>query len=170
MFVRSKTHPMGRRLTRRAVLALTGAVYALYGAGCALQLLPLGPDLAASASVAGLLMIAASLAAFALLAGSSLQRQAQEPESQLDERERFERNRAAYVAFSAFAGLVLLGVFYIVIANDLAEAGKAELWIPQTSAHWNAVFWGLMLLALTLPAAVLAWSSGDAEDQAADDL
>jgi hypothetical protein len=31
------------------------------------------------------------------------------------------------------------------------------LWSPTTPEHWNALFWGVILLGLTLPAAFLAW-------------
>jgi hypothetical protein len=31
------------------------------------------------------------------------------------------------------------------------------LWAPTTPEHWNALFWGAIMLGLTLPAAFLAW-------------
>ena len=84
----------------------------------------------------------------------------------LDERELAERNRAAYGAHSIFAGLVLLGVIYLMIAGDLIANQKLLLWLPETGDHWNAIFWGLLLAALTLPGAVLAWGKGEAIDEA----
>ncbi|MGE0531239.1 MAG: hypothetical protein AB7G40_10830 [Hyphomonadaceae bacterium] len=93
--------------------------------------------------------------AFAVLAGSSFQRQAQEPDAKLDERELAQRNRAAYRAFSLFAGLVALGLLYMNLRLDFVD--RFDLWAPVTPEHWNALFWGVVILGLTLPAAFLAW-------------
>lgn len=167
MFVRSVRHPFGRALSRNASRGLIAALYVLYPLGCSVRLPPLRGMLGAGADIVGLLMITASLVAFALVAGSSLQRQAQEPEYKLDERERAERNRATYLSYSMFSALVIAGAFYLMIATDLAQSGRAFLWIPQTGDHWNGIVCGLLLLSLTLPAAVLAWrgASPDAEEQ-----
>jgi small-conductance mechanosensitive channel len=137
-------------LLARSLFAL---VYLGYFVGCMLQL----GDEPAWQGIVGLLLVAASALAFAVLAGSSFQRQAQEQDSKLDERELAQRNRAAYRAFSALAVLVVLGLFYMEIANDLAASGKANFWIPTTSDHWNALMWGFLILGFTLPAAFLAW-------------
>lgn len=158
MYVRSARRPFGRMMSRGRVRALTMAVYLFYPAGCLLQLYPQTDEYGAAYHVGGLLLVAAALLAFAALAGTSFQRQAQEPESSLDERERAERNRAAYTAHSLFAGMVMLGVIYIMIATDMTQNGKAALWTPESGEHWNAIFWGLTIFAMTLPAAVLAWS------------
>lgn len=160
MFIRSKSHPYGRLLSRSTVRALLVLLYLLYPAGCFLQLLPVGEQAGQWLSLAGLLLIVGALMIFVILAGSSLQRQVQEPESELDERERAERNRAAFQAHSLFSALVLLGVLYMMITTDLAANDKLHLWRPTDGAHWNAIFGGLILLSFTLPGAFLAFRSG----------
>lgn len=158
MFYRSPRHPFGRAISRRTARALVVALYVLYPLGCVLRLPPFRDVLGTGADAIGLLLITAALLVFAALAGSSLQRQAQEPEYKLDERESAERNSATYWSYSTFAALVIAGVFYMMIASDIGEAGRASLWVPTSSDHWNAILGGLILLGLTLPAAVLAWS------------
>ncbi|MFN3462740.1 MAG: hypothetical protein ACK4X1_01565 [Terricaulis sp.] len=135
--------------------SLFGALYVLYPVGCILQLGPDTGDDLPILSIVGLLMVAASFLAFAVLAGSSFQRQAQEPDAKLDERELAQRNRAAYRAFSLFAGLVALGLLYMNLRLDFVD--RFDLWAPVTPEHWNALFWGVVILGLTLPAAFLAW-------------
>jgi hypothetical protein len=166
MFIRSARRPFGTRMSLAMVRALFIALYVGYPAGCLLQLWPDDSPLAMPAAIAGLLLIAVSTLAFAILAGSSLQRQAQEPASKLDERELAQRNSAAFHAHSTLAGLVALGFFYIEIALDLSSSRQIELWTPTTSDHWNALMWGAILLGLTLPAAFLAFSrDADASDE-----
>ncbi len=96
-------------------------------------------------------------------AGSSLQRQAHGPEAGLDERERAERNRAGYRAHAIFASLVLIGVTYTQLSIDLAASGKARLWTPQSAQQRSALFWELFIAAVTLPAAVPAWTQAPGE-------
>jgi hypothetical protein len=163
MFYRSARHPFGRAVSRRTARAMVVALYVLYPLGCVLRLSPFRDAVGASADVIGLLLIAAGLLVFAVLAGSSLQRQAQEPEYKLDERESAERNRATYWSYSTFATIVVAGAVYIMIATDMAEVGKASLWVPNTGDHWNGIVGGLVLLGLTLPAAVLAWGKAPSD-------
>lgn len=155
MYVRSKRRPMGSDMSPVLARSLFAALYILYPLGCLLQLGPDAGDGSTLASVIGLLLVAASFLAFAVLAGSSFQRQAQETDAKLDERELAQRNRAAYGAFSVLAGLVALGLLYMNLRLDFAD--RVPLWAPTTAEHWNALFWGAVMLGLTLPAAFLAW-------------
>lgn len=150
MYVRSKRRPFGSNLSPALARTLFAAMYALYPMGCVLRL-----NESVTLNIAGLAMITVAVLAFLVLAGSSLQRQAQEPDGELDERELSQRNRAAYRAYSVFAGLVLVGVIYMELHRDFAD--RFALWVPSSGEHWNAIFWGLLMLALTLPAAFLAW-------------
>lgn len=163
MFIRSKTHPFGRQLPTGTVRTLLIGLYAFYPLGCILQLVADGSAGGVTLSIAGLALVVASLGAFALLAGSSLQRQTQEPESLLDERERGERNRAFFQAHSVFSGIVLIGVLYMMLTTDMASNGKLDLWRPTDGTHWNAIFGGLILLSFTLPGAILAFGKAPVE-------
>lgn len=163
MFIRSKSHPFGRQLSTRTVRMLLIGLYVLYPLGCVLQLI--GPEQGSGTtlSLAGLAAVTAALLSFAVLAGSSLQRQTQEPENLLDERERHERNRASFQAHSVFSGVVLIGVLYMMLTTDMANNDKLHLWRPTDGAHWNAIFGGLILLSFTLPGAVIAFGKAPAE-------
>ena len=163
MFIRSKAHPFGRRLSTPKVRTLLIGLYVFYPLGCILQLGPDTPGSGVAASLAGLALIVAAFAIFIVLAGSSLQRQTQEPENLLDEREREERNRASFQAHSVFSGIVLIGVLYMMLTTDMAANGKLQLWQPTDGSHWNAIFGGLVLLSFTLPGAVLAFGKAPPE-------
>lgn len=163
MFIRSKAHPFGRRLSTPMVRTLLIGLYVFYPLGCILQLGPDTPGSGVAASIAGLAMIVAAFAIFIVLAGSSLQRQTQEPENLLDEREREERNRASFQAHSVFSGIVLIGVLYMMLTTDMAANDKLHLWQPTEGSHWNAIFGGLILLSFTLPGAVLAFGKAPPE-------
>jgi len=165
MFVRSKRYPLGKSFPRSTLRAMFAGLYVLYPLGCILQLVSTPDTLGVAGDVAGLLIIAIALALFAVLAGSSLQRQSQEPESMLDERELAERNRAAFGAHAIFSGLVLLGVIYLMLGRDLIANQKLMVWLPETGEHWNAIFWGLLIASLTLPGAILAWGKGEPEEE-----
>ncbi|MFN7055729.1 hypothetical protein [Hyphomonas sp.] len=165
MFIRTKANPGGRSLSLPAARRIFIGIYVLYPLGCLLQMLPESWEGETAASVAGLLMIAGVFILFAVLAGSSLQRQAQEPESVLDERESAERNRATYQAHAIFSGVVLMGVLYLMLTADLADAGKLDLWRPTSGGHWNGIFGGLILLSFTLPGAILAFRQAPPEEE-----
>lgn len=151
----SKRRALGTALPSSLARSLFAAMYLLYPVGCILQLGPDDSGLHRGMSLLGLILIAASLVVFGMLAFSNLQRQTQEPEEELDERELMQRNRASHRAYSLICCLVLLGVLYLMLRDNLA--GGLSLWAPTTPEHWNGIFWGLLLLSLTLPAAFLAW-------------
>jgi len=163
MFIRSKAHPFGRQLNTGTVRMLLIGLYVLYPLGCLLQLVPPPSGGGAALSLAGLGAVVGALVIFTVLAGSSLHRQTQEPESLLDERERDERNRASFQAHSVFSGIVLIGVLYMMLTTDMAANGKLALWQPTEGAHWNAIFGGLILLSFTLPGAVIAFGKSPVE-------
>ena len=165
MFVRSKRYPLGKSFPRSTLRAMIVGLYILYPLGCILQLVSTPETLGVGGDLAGLAMIFGAVALFLVLAGSSLQRQSQEQETMLDERELAERNRAAYGAHSIFSGLVLLGIIYLMIGGDLIANQKLMLWLPETGEHWNAIFCGLLIASLTLPGALLAWGKSEPEEE-----
>lgn len=155
MFVR--TARLSTTMSPRLARSLFAILYVGYPLGCMLQLGPDQNGAQPALSIVGLLLVAASFLAFAVLAGSSFQRMSQEEEDKLDERELAQRNRATYQAFSVFAGLVALGLLYMNLRLDFVDT--FPLWAPTTPEHWNALFWAAIMLGLTLPAAFLAWEN-----------
>jgi hypothetical protein len=168
MFVRSAARPFGRSLSPIQARGLVIALYGFYPFGCALRLVPETADGGMALNITGLCLVVAAFLAFVLLSGSSLQRQAQEDEPRLDEREIAQRNRAAYQAHFIFSGTVLLGLIYMALREDLIASAKLTLWAPTLGDHWSAIFWGFAMLAMTLPAAILAFQ-GSARDVGGED-
>lgn len=166
MFIQSNSHPFGRTLSLGMARSLTILLYAGYPLGCVLQIAAGEGQGGGWLALGGLALIVVAVVAFVILATSSLQRLAQEPESKLDEREMQERNRAAFIAHGLFSAVVMGGLFFMMVRADLAKNGKAALWGPTDGDHWNALMFGAALLSLTLPAAVLAWTRrNDALDE-----
>ncbi|MBC8159585.1 MAG: hypothetical protein H7Z42_00075 [Roseiflexaceae bacterium] len=99
-----------------------------------------------------------TLSGFGLLVTSWVWHAANAPESNLDERQQRVRDRAYLHSYQAFAGVITLAGFYAALAWDNGW------WLPTTWNQVQAVMWGVLLLALTLPAAVVAWTESDLSD------
>ena len=132
------------------------AMYGLFGAGAALKLF--GPGGAwGPASVAGVaLMIAAYLFA-APLFRSPWWGGANRPDKCLDERELRLRDRAYLRAYRVVGIVPLCVVLYSAMALDDGKLAP-HLWLPHSYADANILFWGVFLVTMTLPAAMLAWA------------
>lgn len=74
----------------------------------------------------------------------------------LDERQVRLRNQTYLNAYRGLGTLVMLGALYGYIATD-----SGTWWIPKSSSELQAVFWGVMLIALSLPTAIAAWTEPD---------
>lgn len=108
------------------------------------------------------LTIPAALIALVGLGGlltSQLWRAANEPDDVLDEREQRVRDRAYLHSYQVLAAIVVVGGAYISVAWD--THARLGLWLPQTWNEVQAIFWGLLLLAATLPVAVIGWTEPD---------
>lgn len=81
---------------------------------------------------------------------------ANNPDQQLDERQQRVRDRAYLYGYRGLAVVVVLVSVYAGIAFDNGW------WLPTTWNQVQAVVWGVLLLALTLPTAILAWIEPDA--------
>lgn len=81
---------------------------------------------------------------------------ANEPDAALDERERSIRDRAYRRSYAVIASAYLLTVIYAAIGHD-----SGILWLPRTWNELQAIMWGVLLLTLTLPPAVVAWTEPD---------
>ena len=99
------------------------------------------------------------LAGMSGLLAPRIWRAANEPDDALDEREQRVRDRAYLRSYQALAALVVLGGVYAALAWD--TRARWGLWLPQTWNEVQAVFCGLLLLAMTLPAAVIGWTEPD---------
>lgn len=151
------------RIPYRSPLLVRAAVFMVligYPAGCLMQL----GGSARALDLAGLALVVVSAVAFFWLATSHVQRIAGEQASELDDLERDLRRRAFAFSYQVFTALMAAGVLYLAVANDDT---RLTLWAPQTYAHWNAIFWGVLLYSFTLPSAWLAFTlpAPDDEDQ-----
>jgi hypothetical protein len=91
----------------------------------------------------------------AVLLTSSVWHAANEPDPHLDERQQRVRDRAYLQSYRLLASLTSLAVLYGGLAWDNAW------WLPSTWNQVQALVWGVLLLTLTLPAAVVAWTEPD---------
>ncbi len=78
-------------------------------------------------------------------------------ETLLDERQRALRHRTYVRAYSVLAGLVAFVALYVFIAVD-----AGTLWLPRSNLALQAVLWGVLILVVTLPTALVAWMEPDA--------
>jgi len=76
-------------------------------------------------------------------------------DADLDERQIQARNRAYVWAYRALGTLVTLAALYYMIATD------SGWWLPRSWNEVQALFWGVWLLATTLPTAIVAWTEAD---------
>ena len=99
------------------------------------------------------------LAGFVGLLASWVWIAANSPDAALDERQQRVRDRAYLHGYQALGATIVFGGIYALLAWD--TRAKLGLWLPRTWNETQAVFWGLFLLALTLPTAIIAWTEPD---------
>lgn len=80
---------------------------------------------------------------------------ANDPGERLDERELRVRDRAYLEGYRLIATVLVLGLLYAGFARDLG------LWLPRGWGEFQALFWSALLLAITLPAAIVARTEAD---------
>lgn len=152
------SRPFGFGAAFRTAGARRGTVVGLYAGYAALA-----TCLAALASRPepyGARLLLAALALLLLLAvivcAASLQAVgrgiADDADHALDERQLALRNAAYVGAYRAVAAVCVAGALY------LAAAAEAGLPLPGSLAARMAAAWGVGLLCLTLPSAILAWN------------
>lgn len=73
-------------------------------------------------------------------------------DAELDERQLALRNHAYLNAYRILGALVLLLALYYMMATG------SGWWLPRTDLETQAAFWGIYLVATTLPAALIAWN------------
>ncbi len=76
----------------------------------------------------------------------------------LDERQLQVRDRAFYRAYQLLSSVAGLWIVYETIART---SERQWFWLPVGFDQYQAVVWGYLLLAMTLPSAVIAWTEPD---------
>lgn len=151
----SIARPAPSRLPRSARRCIVAASALMAAAGLlAVALLPPGST---AATLVKLLIVFAVVAALAwVVTRSTVWFLSSAPDAALDERERRIRERAYVRAYGVFVGLAALAAFYLLdLGPDLG------LWVPADYNDWWAIVWAFVLLALGLPAALVAWDLPD---------
>lgn len=77
-------------------------------------------------------------------------------DNELDERQLAARNRTYLAAYRVLGVLALLSALYYMVATS-----DGKWWLPRTDRETQALFWGVWLVAVTLPAALAAWTEPD---------
>jgi hypothetical protein len=143
--------------SRSIMRVVTSLALVAYPAGCMVRLLM--PDTSpqpglTTGEIIGFALILVSLASFVMILPSNLQRIIADEKAKLDEFELDLRRRANGFAYQFFGSMTLIGILYMSIAVD---TNRLSLWVPTSYDHWNAIMWGAVLYAVTLPTAYLAW-------------
>lgn len=144
----SSARPMRVERVRRLSVVLP----VLYLAGVWIAASEAGP---ADGSV-GLLMIVAALGGAVFgLQGTGIQRVAGECPEYLDEGERLIRDRVLARSYRIFAVTMVVGIVYADIGADINRKLEWALPLPQGDLLYTSG--AVILFALLLPAALLAW-------------
>jgi hypothetical protein len=77
---------------------------------------------------------------------------------ELDERQLQVRDRAFYRAYQVLSSVAGLWIVYETIART---STRPWFWVPVSFDEYQALVWGYLLLAMTLPSAVIAWTEPD---------
>ncbi|WP_295820927.1 hypothetical protein [uncultured Deinococcus sp.] len=106
------------------------------------------------------LLVAGIVGVLTVAAGGNLMRPrhlgiSDGPDTLLDERQLRIRNEAYLNAYRVLGLLFIVVPLYAMIGLDNGW------WLPRTFNELQAVFWGALLLASTLPSAILAWTEPD---------
>lgn len=146
------TRSLASSLSRPARRTLVLAVYAGYAAIVA-AVFAAGldrTDLPASASL--LFCLASWGGVIAFMQMKDFWMWGNAPDTTLDERQLQARLRAYYASYVGVSSLAVLALTVASIGVDLIEP------VRLTYTHMAAIGWGVFLLVLTLPTAVLAWT------------
>jgi len=154
-----RLRPLGwrsRTLRRRSVLAAYGGLLGWV----AWSWLNLRIDPATWIKAGIFLAIAVHFVGLAVLASArgGVWKLANEPDARLDERQRAVRDRAYR------RGYALLGAAVVLAATYLALALAFGWPLPRSTGAVQMVLWTVIVVTITIPAAVLAWTEPDPAD------
>jgi len=150
-----------RRSRRRGLVVVLYASYALLIACFALaERSGLGLMFAAGLLPSGLALISAFWALSQLALPYATEGTGRNAEL-VDERQLQVRDRAFYRAYQILSSLFGLWVVY----EGIARTNERQwFWVPQTFGDYQAIVWGYLLVAMTLPSALIAWTEPDLSD------
>jgi len=145
---------IGSRISRRRkVAALFGSYFLICGATAARTLLdsPSGGIIATVLMLAG---VGAAAYGFISLMGRTFINAPNLRESVLDERQRQRRNDAIQRSFPVIGMFSALCLLYAMVTDTMVPG-----WRNATVVE--ALFWGVFLLCVSLPSAIIAWTEPD---------
>jgi len=138
---------------RRKVAALYGSYVFICGATAARELLDSRPG-----QILALVLLLAGIGAagygFISLMGRTFINAPNIRESALDERQRERRNDAIQRSFPVIGIVSALCLLYAIVTDTMVPA-----WRNATVVE--ALFWGIFLLSVSLPSAIIAWTEPD---------
>ena len=142
-----------RRGRRRKVVALYGSYFLICGATAIQTLLH---SRASGIAALVLLLAGAGAAAYGFfgLMGRTFVNAPNLRESVLDERQRERRSDAIQRSFPAIGMFSALCLLYALVTGTLVPAWRNETVV-------DALFWGIFLLCVSLPSAIIAWTEPD---------
>jgi MFS family permease len=83
----------------------------------------------------------------------------------VDERQIQVRDRAFYRGYQVLSALFGLWIVY----ETIARTSRLDwLWVPSTFDEYQAIVWGYLLISMTLPSAIIAWTEPDLEESESD--
>jgi hypothetical protein len=127
-------------------------VYAAYLAAVAFVFLGGGKDIMLPALPPALFAIIAWVGVWIIASDKGAWRLSNAPESELDEREAKSRLGAYWFAYSAFVAIIFVGLVVLTLGSDMLR-------IPTWDVNdVSAIVWGVFLLGLTLPTAIMIWT------------
>lgn len=151
IYYRSSKNQPGAELPARRVRQFTLISLLAYPAGAIMMVVGGAGAIGKALDIGGLALIVGAIFAAMPVIGSQVQRIVADDPRTLDEFEVGLRQRALGQAYAIFTGLALAAIFYCGLASDFGW------WLPRGYNAFNALFWGVFLYAVLLPAALLAW-------------
>lgn len=153
--------PIDRRSRRRGLVVVLYASYASLVACFALaENSGLGLVFAAGLLPSGVALMSAFWALSQLALPYTTEGTGRKAEM-VDERQLQVRDRAFYRAYQILSSLFGLWVVY----EGIARTNERQwFWVPQTFDEYQAIVWGYLLVSMTLPSALIAWTEPDLVD------
>jgi hypothetical protein len=128
------------------------AVYGVYFALVVAIVFMGGKDFMLPSFPGAIFAIAAWIGVGMFMSHKSFWRLGNAPSEELDERERNVRMSAYWIAYIVFVPLLFVGLTALTLGSDIL---RVTAWRVEDI---SALVWGVFLVGLTLPSAILMWS------------